>query len=231
MTVRSEEPENAAMGFFDKVRAAAEKAFADPLPPAEDATLSWDDSQPIAVLVESEWQNQATGPQASEGHNVIDRALGIPYRFLLEVHRPGVPAYRIERSERIPAKVEGTYLGREHRVPKGATVPLTLTGPGPEDFTIDWDGYLAHPDRKQQTKRLQIENKWDAVGAQFERTTKPAMVAKIRAGSRQAVLSWAQAVRAGAMTRAEFERNAEQNLRMGHLLAADYEQAVLIIEE
>lgn len=220
------------MGLFDKVRAAAEKVFTDPLPPAEDATISWDDSVPVAVLVESEWLNNATGiDNHYQGHDFIDRARGIPYRFVLEVHRPGVPAYRLERRERIPAKVEGSYLGYEHRVPKGATVPLTLTGPGPEEFDIDWDGYLAHPDRMRQTKRLEIENQWDAIGAQFERTTKPAMVAKIRSGSQQAVISWAHAVRNGAMTRADFERNAEQKLRMGHLLAADYERAVLIIEE
>lgn len=220
------------MGLFDKVKAAAEKVFSDPLPPAEDATISWDDSQPIAVLVESEWLNDATGiDNQYYGHDIVDRLRGIPYRFVLEVHRPGVAPYRIARSERIPAKVEGTYTGYEYRVPSGATVPLTLTGPGPEDFAIDWDGYLAHPDRLRQTKRLKVENQWDAIGAQFEQNTKPAMVAKIRSGSQQAVISWAHAVRNGAMTREQFEQSAEQKLRMGHLLAADYERAVLIIEE
>lgn len=33
------------------------------------------------------------------------------------------------------------------------------------------------------------------------------------------------------MTRADFERIAEQRLRTGHLLTADYERAVLVIEE
>lgn len=221
-----------AMGLFDKVKAAAEKVFADPLPPAADATLSWDDSQPIAVLVESEWLNDATGiDNQYYGHELADRVRGIPYRFVLEVHRPGVAPYRLARSERIPAKVEGSYTGYEHRVPKGATVPLTITGPGPEDVALDWDGYLAHPDRMKQTKRLEVDNQWDAIGARFEQTTKPALVAKIRGNSQQSSMSWAHAVRAGAMTRADFERNAEQLLRMGHLLAADYERAVLVIEE
>ena len=220
------------MGLFDKVRAAAEKAFADPLPPAEDATLPWDDNQPMAVLVESEWLNDATGiDNQYYGHELVDRVRGIPYRFVLEVHRPGVAPYRFERRERIPAKVEGTYTGYEHRVPKGAQVPLTVTGPAPEDVTIDWDAYLAMPGRMRQTKRLEVDNQWDGIGARFEQTTKPATVAKIRGNSREAAHSWAHAVRAGQLTRAEFERNAEQLLRMGHLLVADYEQAVLIIDE
>ena len=54
--------------------------------------------------------------------------------------------------------------------------------------------YLAMPGRLRQTKRLEVDNQWDAIGAQFE-------------------------------------RNAEQLLRMGHLLATDYERAVLVIEE
>ncbi|KAA1427404.1 hypothetical protein [Nocardioides antri] len=219
------------MGLFDKVRAAAEKAFADPLPPAEDARLPWDDSQPMGVLVESEWLNQATGDNQAPGHDLIDRARGIPYRFVLEVYRPGIAPYRLERRERIPAKVEGSYFGSEHRVQKGAQVPLTVTGPEPEDVAIDWEAYLALPGRMRQTKRLEIENQWDAIGARFEQTTKPATVAKIRGNSQMAVMSWAQAVRAGQLSRADFERNAEQLLRMGHLLAVDYERAVLVIEE
>jgi hypothetical protein len=34
------------------------------------------------------------------------------------------------------------------RVPRGAEVPLHVTGPGPDDVEIDWDGYLAIRGRK-----------------------------------------------------------------------------------
>ena len=72
---------------------------------------------------------------------------------------------------------------------------------------------------------MRAEGQWDRIGADFERRTKPAQVQKIRANNRMAVLAWADAVQRGNMTRAAFDQNAEQVLRMGHLLPADYEEA------
>jgi len=218
------------MGFMDKFRGTMDRltekmdGLSEPAP-----GYSWPPDQPMAVLVESEWRPGARMHSDSGGADLTDLAAealtGIPYRFVLDVRRPGIEPYRIEQKVRIPSKVQRTLTQGEVHVPSGAEVPLRVTGPGPEDVEIDWDGYLALPGRKQAAERLRAEAQWDRVGAEFERKTKPAQVQKIRAGSRTAALAWADAVVAGQMTRAQFDQSTEQSLRMGHLLPGDLQEA------
>jgi hypothetical protein len=191
--------------------------------------FQWPPGQPMAVLVESEWRPGARMHSDSGGADLTNLAAealsGIPYRFVLDVRRPGMEPYRIEQDVRVPSKVQRTWTQGEVHVPAGTEVPLRVLGPGPADVEIDWDGYLALPGRKQQAERLRAESQWDAIGRQFERTTKPEQVQKIRADNRMAALAWADAVLAGQMTREQFDRSTEQSLRMGHLLPDDLQEA------
>jgi hypothetical protein len=218
------------MGFMDRFRGTMDRLTEKMDGLSEPAAgYSWPPDQPMAVLVESEWRPGARMHSDSGGADLTDLAAealtGIPYRFVLDVHRPGMEPYRIEQKVRVPSKVQRTLTQGEVHVPSGAEVPLRVTGPGPEDVEIDWDGYLALPGRKQTAERLRAEAQWDRVGAEFERTTKPAQVQKVRANSRMAALAWADAVVAGQMTRAQFDQSTEQSLRMGHLLAEDLQEA------
>jgi hypothetical protein len=218
------------MGFMDRFRGTMDRLTEKMDGLSEQAAgYSWPPDQPMAVLVESEWRPGARMHSDSGGADLTDLAAealtGIPYRFVLDVHRPGMEPYRIEQKVRVPSKVQRTLTQGEVHVPSGAEVPLRVTGPGPEDVEIDWDGYLALPGRKQTAERLRAEAQWDRVGAEFERTTKPAQVQKVRANSRMAALAWADAVVAGQMTRAQFDQSTEQSLRMGHLLAEDLQEA------
>jgi hypothetical protein len=218
------------MGFMDRFRATMDRLTEKMDGLSEPAAgYSWPPDQPMAVLVESEWRPGARMHSDSGGADLTDLAAealtGIPYRFVLDVHLPGMEPYRIEQKVRVPSKVQRTLTQGEVHVPSGAEVPLRVTGPGPEDVEIDWDGYLALPGRKQTAERLRAEAQWDRVGAEFERTTKPAQVQKVRANSRMAALAWADAVVAGQMTRAQFDQSTEQSLRMGHLLAEDLQEA------
>lgn len=219
------------MGFMDKVRGTMDRLTdkMDALSEPDSSGYAWPPDQPMAVLVESEWRPGARIHSDSNGGDLtslaFDKMAGIPYRFVLDVHRPGMEPYQIEQRVRIPSKVQRSFLEGEVHVPRGAEVPLRVTGPGPEDVEIDWDGYRALPERKQVAEQRGAEAQWDAIGRDFERKTKPAQVQKIRAGSRTAALSWADAVLAGQMSRAQFDQSTDQRLRMGHLLPEDLQEA------
>ena len=221
------------MGFLDKVRGALDKATEkmDSLSETGAApAFQWPPGQPMAVLIESEHHPGGLGPGESGGgaslaNMAIDRATGIPYRFVLDVRRPGFEPYQIEQKVRVPSKVQRSVMQGEVHVPRGAEVPLVVTGPGPSEVEIDWEGYLALPGRKQQGERLRAEAQWDRMGAEFERKNSPAQVQKIRAEHRTTVFAWVDAVRMGNMTRESFDQETDMAIRMGFLLPADYEEA------
>jgi hypothetical protein len=141
------------MGLMDKFRGTmdrlTEKMDGLSEPPA---AYVWPPDQPMAVLLESEYHPGSSGHSDSNQADVtslaFDKLAGVRYRFVLDVRRPGMEPYRIEQRVRIPSKVQRSWLEGEVRVPKGAEVSLRVTGPGPEDVEIDWDGYLAIRGRK-----------------------------------------------------------------------------------
>jgi hypothetical protein len=65
----------------------------------------------------------------------------------------------------------------------------------------------------------------DPLGTAFERRSTPEQMRKIRAANRDAALSWADAVRAGTMTRAQFDMVTRQAVRMRMLLPEDHATA------
>ena len=67
---------------------------------------------------------------------------------------------------------------------------------------------------------------WDPIGAAFERRTRPEQVAKIQSANREAALAWADAVRAGTMSRAEFDLITRQAVRMRQLRPEHLEEAL-----
>jgi hypothetical protein len=217
------------MGLFDKVREAIVKASDRIDGTAPLAPHQWSPDQAMAVLVESEQRPGSSPTTSSDGGGLVDVALdaatGIPYRFVLDVRRPGFEPYRLEQWVRIPSRVERTWTQGAAQVRAGTEVPLTVTGPAADDVEIDWDGYLAMPGRKQQTAQLAAEAQWDRMGADFERTNSPERVQKIRADHRMAVSTWADLVLVGTMTREAFERESEMAIRMGFLLPSDYHEA------
>jgi len=213
---------------MDRFREVMDRVTATP-EPAAIMRHEWREDQPMAVLVESEWQpgasmNSETGPDLLD--MAVEKVAGVPYRFVLDVRRPGMARYQLEQRVRIPSKVQHSWFEGEIHVPRGTEVPLIVTGPGPEEVEIDWEGYLALPGRKEQAERLRAEAGWDRMGEEFERRTKPAQVQKIRADNRIAALTWADAVLAGQMSRAQFDQSTQQSLRMRHLLPEDLAEAV-----
>ena len=126
------------MGLRDKIRGALEKATdkLDSLAePGAEPGYHWPADRPMAVLIESEHHPGMLGPGVDSGPSLVnmavDRATGIPYRFVLDVHRPGFEPYRIEQNVRVPSRVQSSLTQGEVHVPRGAEVPLIVNRPRP----------------------------------------------------------------------------------------------------
>ncbi len=88
--------------------------------------------------------------------DVVERAMGSPYRFELEVHRPGRAVEYVTRKERVPGKIEGILFLESRKIPAGAEVPIVEIGPGREDFRLDWDAFAAIPHQADRLHHLRI---------------------------------------------------------------------------
>lgn len=167
-------------------------------------------------------------PDTASGANsmlddVIERALKSPYRFELEVHRPGRPMTVVVRQERVPGKVEGTLFLSSNKIPAGAEVPLVETGPGPDDFRLDWDAFLAIP---HQADRLHLLRDAEARAA-LARNVPPGA----RENSVAAIHDLARSVAAGLVSREVFDRQARDLRSIGYLDDANVASARSIIDQ
>ena len=219
------------MGLMDKLRGAMEKITESAEPPAP---YEWPEDQPWALLVESEHRPGSSENTVGDGGGLVDLALdavaGIPYRFVLEVHRPGAAAYRIEQRERIPAKVQRTWTQGEQHVPAGTEVPLRVTGPGPDEVEIDWEGYLAMPGRKQRRSGCGARRRWTTSPRSSSAPPSRRRCRRSARNTRMAALTSADMVRAGHLSREQFDQSMGESVRMGHLLPEDLAEAVAKIE-
>lgn len=93
----------------------------------------------------------------------------------------------------------------------------------PRSVDIDWDAYKAAPGRKQAQKAAQGAHRTARSREQLERN--PKLAERLRANNRQAVHGWAAAVRAGSMSREDFERNVQISVDAGRMDPADAEAA------
>jgi hypothetical protein len=71
---------------------------------------------------------------------------------------------------------------------------------------------------------------WDPIGTAFERRSRPEQMARIQSANREAALCWADAVRAGTMSRAQFDLITRQAVRTRQLLPDHLEEALARLE-
>lgn len=149
-------------------------------------------------------------------------ATGMPYAFTLEVTVPGREPYTVEDVRtRVPAKAEKYGLFEEHPIPLTLEVPVVVEAARPERVAIDWKTFLAYPDRVARLKAargraLQIaaQRNAQALAAQ-----NPAAASAPR---QNPALVWAEAVRAGTLSRQQFDQSALRLLQLGQLSNDEY---------
>jgi hypothetical protein len=78
------------------------------------------------------------------------------YRLVLEVRLPDQEPYAVDGIWKVPVKAEQTGPLRSGGsiLPPGVEVPVGVSEKDPQAVDIDWDAYVALPDRKKTQRKL-----------------------------------------------------------------------------
>lgn len=152
-----------------------------------------------------------------------------PYTFDLEVRREGAEPYRVAHSEKVPRNVLAQGLMTERKIPNGIDLTGWVRVDDPNVVAVDWTSYRTIEARASVENARQVED--DAVYARAViGKASPKMQAQLRASGWTTVSMHAEAVRAGAMTRDDWERYAMINLRRTLITQEQYDAAAASID-
>ena len=158
---------------------------------------------------------------------LTDKTVGIPYEFLLEVRVPGAPESQARIRSRVPDKAEKLGFFDHIRIPVSLVVPVTVDADRPTEVEIDWKTFLARPDRVERMKEAARRTQAASVGA----TPTPEGMGEQDAATRQMIFRMAQEVRAGRLSRDQWELSAQQLMQVSQLSFDDYQAARAVIDE
>ena len=148
---------------------------------------------------------------------------GMPYEFTLEVTVPGHEPYQVPGVRtRVPAKAEKYGLFEEHPIPLTLEVPVVVVAGDAERVAIDWKAFLAYPDRVPRLKAAR--ERALAIAAQRQREAMIAANPSLAPSpdAQNPAMAWANSVRAGGMTRQQFDESTMRLLALGQLSNAHY---------
>lgn len=153
---------------------------------------------------------------------LTDKAIGIPYEFLLEVLVDGHPPTQVRVRDRVPDKAEKLGLFDHIRIPASLVVPVMLESGRPETAEIDWRAFVARPDRVERMKEAARRAQAAAVGA----TPAPEGMNEQDAATRRMIFGIAKQVREGSVPRSQLEMMCQQLLQVNQLSQADADAAL-----
>jgi hypothetical protein len=147
------------------------------------------------------------------------------HAFRLQVRLPGQDAYEVSGRFKVPPEVQ---FGRKramvlrpfvkrHRIPAGLKLPVDVDPARPEEVTIDWDAFIA-AGGTDEMRRL---------GSAAAVAANDHVYAKQRAQMGDVtptVEAWAASVRAGGMTRKQFDESVARYVQLGFIEATAAEE-------
>jgi hypothetical protein len=185
-------------------------------------------SSGVTALVKA--STMATDEEHTRGvtinHHVQKNALNainlgsIPHILTLEVTIPGEQPFEVTREYKVPARATGRS---GYTLPPGVVLPVIVRDAATHDVAIDWDAFLASPDRKAAVRRAAA----DESSRQAQRYTEsvPGLKQQTWASAAQGLPMWVNAVRTGSMKRKAFDQQINTLLRLGQIDPAQAEQA------
>jgi hypothetical protein len=223
------------MGFLDNVAKFLDKVSDTPAP---EARGSMPELPPppagrvrgIAVLVESQRALRGDANDAQGlGGQLLDRARGIAYDFVLRVTIPGQAPYQVSKADRVPAKFEdGGLFGGAVHLAAGIEVPVVVATADPTDVEIDWAAYELMPGRAEDAELASNRKAWAAMAVEFQK--QPAAQREyILSSGRDTALTFARLVVSGQMQRSQFDDAVDMEFRSGRLRSEDLQEALAII--
>ena len=102
-------------------------------------------------------------------------------------------------------------------------LPVKVDRGDPQRVAIDWDAFLASPDRKAAVKEAVQGESANANKRMLD--ANPDLAQQLRANNAAAVLVWANAVKAGKMSREKFDKTVDLEVKVGRMDPADAEAA------
>ena len=145
------------------------------------------------------------------------------YDLTLEIQIPETAPYEVSGRFKTPAKAGRTGLVSHRGLQPGLQLPVKVDPNDPQQIAIDWDAFLASPDRKAAVKEAAQGESVNANKRMLE--ANPELAQQLRANNAVAVVGWARAVKAGKMSREEFDKTVDLEVRVGRMDPADAEAA------
>src|SRR5688500_19152281 len=142
------------------------------------------------------------------------------YWLTLEVRIPGREPYEVSGQFDVPKKAENiSFFDTANALKPGIELPVRVDANDGAKVAVDWDRFLASTGRKQQVKAAKEAGQRANVAQQVAKN--PKMQAKMWANNRQAAAGGTNAVRAGQMSREDFERTVSQTVESRRMDQAD----------
>ena len=152
------------------------------------------------------------------------------YWFVLEVRIPGRDPYQVTGEFKVPRRVENvSFFNVANQLGPGLELPVRVDESDSAVLAIDWERFESAPGRKQAVRAAAETARRGAMRRQLE--SKPELAQKMRANNRQAVEAWVSAVRAGHVSREQFERTVDLEVEAGRMDPADAEAGRRALEE
>jgi hypothetical protein len=145
------------------------------------------------------------------------------YIFTLEIQVPETEPYEVSGEFKTPAKAGRTGVLSHRGLEPGLKLPVKIDRDDPQRVAIDWDAFLASPDRKAAVKEAVQAESANANKRMLE--ANPDLAQQLRANNAVAVMAWANAVNAGKMTREKFDKTVDLEVKVGRMDPADAEAA------
>jgi hypothetical protein len=145
------------------------------------------------------------------------------YNFTLEIQVPETEPYEVSGAFKTPAKAGRTGLVSHRGLQPGLELPVKVDRDDPQRIAIDWDAFLADPDRKAAVKAAVQDESANANKRMLD--ANPDLAQQVRANNAVAVVNWAANVKAGNMSREEFDKTVDLEVKVGRMDPADAEAA------
>ena len=175
-------------------------------------------------------ESEALGNVREGPSNLLDLAtanMGTRnYRMKLEVSVPGREPFEVEGRFKVPRRAESTGMlasGQGVTLKPGLELPVRVDPGGGDSVEIDWGKFRSTPGRKEEQQAAHEAGRKVRIREQLEKN--PELAEQMRAQNRAAAQAWAGAVRAGNMTREEFEETVQLEVDTGRMDPADAEAA------
>ncbi len=182
-----------------------------------------------AVIRESRKIEDGTDEHGRRGdyllNNMRDAGLWGKHRyvFTLEIQVPEIAPYEISGEFKTPAKAGRTGVLSHRGLEPGLELPVKVDRADRQRIAIDWDAFLASPDRKAAVKEAVQGESANANKRMLD--ANPDLAQQLRANNAAAVLVWANAVKAGKMSREKFDKTVDLEVKVGRMDPADAEAA------